>query len=253
MSQPRFTGKNGRYTGKGDPLEYEIYGEHAPANSPFFYLPTRPELASLLRGCYYRSSVQPYTVEDFTYTETGAAGTLATDAAGLLFTNDGADNDFEQLQTLHTYTPAAGKIAVAYARLQVSDATQADTYFGFATADTSIVASEPTNSAIFKKDDGDTILNGHTNDGGVGTETSNLITNWTAATDYDLGVVIVPTSASAGTVHFCYKLASASSWSRVTKTTDFPAGAVCGTFLNQNGEAVAKTMTVSRWVFFWEN
>jgi len=248
-----FTMKAGRYPGPGDPLSHAILDEHAPANSPFKYMPALPHIAAIQRDVMYKDYVQPYSVGEFTSTIVGAGGTIARSADGLLFTNDAADNDLAQLQLLDAYTPAANKRASCYARLKASDATQSDLYFGFASTDTSIVAGEPARSAIFKKDDGDTIINGRTNDNGTGTETANLITNFTADTYYDLGVTILPTSATAGTVLFHYKLASSNTWAQVAKTTDFPDAALRLTFLIQNGEAVAKTMTVNKWVVFWEN
>lgn len=255
MATPNFgTFKNGRYHGTGDRIQDLIVGAHAPDNSPFYFMPAMPSIQTIMDPrWFYFSSARPYSSADWTVTTVGAgsAVSVTTDDA-LLFTNDAADNDLTQLQHLQTFTPAANAICGCYMRVQVSDATQHDCYGGLSSTDTSIVASEPADYAMFKKDDGDTILNGRTNDaGGTGSETANLLTNWTAATDYDLGVVLLPTSGSLGTAIFHYKLASAVAWSEpVTKTTDFPDAAMRFTMLSQNGEAVAKTMTVKRWAYW---
>lgn len=252
MSKHLETDKQGRYSGRGIPLDELIIGEHAGSKSPLYYVPSRA-ITNNPNRWMVRSSISPGFIgaEQWTNTAVGA-GSVLEDAAGLLFTNAAADNDLEQIQMLQAYTPAANKRAVAYARIQCSDATQSDLYFGFWSTDTSVVASEPSVGAYFKKDDGDTIINGRTNDAGGGTETASLITDFTAATDYDLAVVISPTSASAGTVSFHYKLASSTTWLVTHKTTDFPNAAVRFSFLIQNGEAVAKTMLASSWIVAWE-
>lgn len=246
------TGKMPLYNGKGpNPARYCI-GDHAPPKSPFRYFPWMPQLAMTLdTKWFYQDYRLGYNANMFTVTTVGAGSSVAQTAdMGLLFTNDAADNDLTQLQLLHNFTPAANAFAAYYCRVQVSDATQHDFYFGASSADTSIVASAPANYAMFKKDDGDTILNGASNDaGGSPSETANLLTDWTAATDYDLGLVLVSTSTTVGTMYFQWKLATATSWNQVVKTSDFPDAAVRFTLLSQNGEAVAKTMTVKRWAY----
>jgi hypothetical protein len=246
------TFKLARFHGKGDNPLMAILGTNAqgsnPQASPHFYVP-------LITNCpdkfFFRGSNEPgYVSAQFTETITAAgtgSGTIAESADGLLFTTDDADNDGNLAQLLRAFTPASGKYAIAYARLKVSDATQSDVYFGFFGTDTSPVASEPGHGAYFKKDDGDTILNGRSNDGGTGTETANLVTDFTADTEYDLAVLIYETSK----VVFFHKLASASAWTATSKTTDLPAAAVRFSMLFQNGEAAIKTMTVSRWYVGW--
>lgn len=238
--------------GKGSRPDRFIIGEHAPPNSPFYYMPAYPEMAMALNpSWFFHDWRASYATTEWTATAVGAASAVTKTTNGAwLFTNDSADNDLMQLQGLPTWTPAANAFAACYMRVQVSDATQHDFYAGFSSTDTSVVASAPADYAMFKKDDGDTILNGASNDaGGSASETANLITNWTAATDYDLGVVLLASSTTAGTMMFCYKLASSNTWSMVTKTSDFPDAAVRFTLLSMNGEAVAKTMTVKRWMY----
>ena len=173
-----------------------------------------------------------------------------TQAANLatLFTIDDADNDLQQFQHLYSWTPAATGFCAAYWRMQAAEATQSDYYGGWSSADTSIVASAPADYAMFKKDDGDTVVNGASNDpGGSASESADLMTDFTADTDYDFGVVLVPSSTTVGTMYFCYKLASVAAWTQVVKTTDFPDAAVRFTQLIQRGTTGASTMTLKRW------
>lgn len=247
---PKYTtAKNGRYVARGDDLGLAIVGEHNPPNGPFFSMPAN-SYAALKYWRYFNLSDMPYVAAMFTETKVGAGGTIAAAAAGLLFTNDAADNDLGQIQTKMGFTVTALKRAMIYAKVQVSDATQSDFYMGYSVADTSIVASIPSDHALFKKDDGDTIVNGSTKDNTTQSETANLITTFADATDYEFGVVIDGITA----VEFHYKLASAASWSVVRKTTNLPRAAqvLLPTLLLQNGEAVAKTMTVKELVYAWE-
>lgn len=244
-----YTDRVGRYQGRGDDLALAIVGEHAPKDSPFFYMPANP-FAALKYWRHFNLSWGPYVAAMHTETAVGAGSNIAAAAAGLLFTNDAADNDLMQMQTKMGFTVTALKRAMMYCKVQVSDATQSDFYAGYAVADTSIVAGIPTDHALFKKDDGDTIVNGSTKDNSTASETANLITDFTAATDYEFGVVIDGITQ----VHFHYKLASAAAWTKVTKSTNLPrAGQVLlPTLLIQNGEAVAKTMTVKELAYAWE-
>lgn len=252
MSKTFLTGKMPRATGKGTAPQDFIVGGHAPDYSPFFYFPWNPSLAQLLdrKWFYFNLREQGYDANEFTVTNVGSGTIAFTTDKKLLFTNGVSDNDLLQLQHLYTFTPAANRFAAMFVRVQVSEATQLDFYGGWSSTDTSIVAGEPADHALFKKDDGDTILNGRTNDaGGTGSETANLLTNFAAATDYDLGVVLQCTSGSVGTVSFMYKLATATDWTQVVKTTDFPDAAVRPTLLVQNGDANSRTMTLSEFAF----
>ncbi len=248
------TVRNGEFMGAGDTPPWRVLlGEHAPKSSPLAYAPAFPELAMLGDPAwFYHDWRESFAAAEWTQTLTGAGSSIArtTDKA-LLMTCDAADNDACRLQHLFTFTPAADRFASCVVRFRVSEATQIDAYHGWYATDTDPVGSEPADSAFFKKDDGDTILNGRTNDaGGTGSETANLLTNFAAATDYDFGVTLLPTSATLGTAIFHYKLASSNVWSQVTKTTDFPDAAVRFSMLVQNGDANARTMTVKRWAFW---
>ena len=246
------TGKMARYPGKGDNPASFVIGDHAPPLSPFRYMPFDPHLAMLLDAkWFYTDWREPFVAAEWTQTLT-AGGTIArtTDKA-LLFTTDVNDNDINVLQHLRAFTPAANSFAAAYFRLQFSNATETDILAGFWATDASPVASEPTNAAYHLKSDDGVLSLGRTNDAGAtGSNTATLITTTVAATDYDFGVVIKPTSASAGTVWFQYKAASSGTWLQAAaKTTDFPAAATRFSMAIQNGSGAARTMTVKRYAF----
>ena len=245
------TFKLGQYSGKGPRPDLAIIGDHAPANSPFYYFPAMPELACAMNPAWsYVSWREPYVAAEWTASFVGAGTIARTTDKGLLFTSGATDNDNNVLQHLHTFTPAANARAAAYFRVQVSNATELDALLGFWSTDTSPVASEPAEGAYFLKSDDGTILLGRSNDaGGTGSNTASLVAVTVAATDYDLGVVLVPTSGTVGTIQFCYKLASTTVWSRVLKTTDFPDAAVRFSMALQAGDAVARTMNVKRFAY----
>jgi hypothetical protein len=241
------TFKNGRYTGTGDYIGTLVWGDHAPRNSPFSMLPVH---ASQLEMFLWNLNLCGYVAAQWTETlvDVGSGTTsFAPSAGGLLLTGAGNEDDGGQTQMLRAFTPAAGKTAVFYCRMQCSEATQYDWRIGWANTDTSVIASAPTHGATLHKEDGDTIVNGASNDGGTESDTANLITNFAAATEYDFGIVV----NGVTNVTFHYKLASAADWNMVAKTTDLPTDPLRATFAGLNGEATADTMTISRAMVAW--
>lgn len=252
MAGPSFeTGKHPRYTGKGSNPARLLIGGHAPPNSPFRYMPWDPYQAMLLDPAWhYTDWREPFVAAEWTQTLT-AGGTIArTTNKALLFTTDANDNDINVLQHLHAWTPAATGFAAMYARVQFSNATETDVLAGFWSTDASPVAGEPADGAYMLKSDDGVLMLGRSNDaGGTGSNTATLITTTVAATDYDIGVVLVPSSTTVGTMYFCYKLASVDAWAQVVKTTDFPDAAVRFSMALQNGSGAARTMTVKRYAY----
>ena len=245
MSFPTF--KLGRYAGLGEYIGKTTWGDHAPQNSPFRMLPV---LASQHEMFLWNLNLSGYVAAQWTETlvDVGAGTTaFAPAAGGLVLTGAGNEDDGGQTQMLRAFTPAAGKTAIFYARIQFSEATQYDWRIGWSNTDTAVIASAPTHGATFHKEDNDTIVNGATNDGGTESDTANLITDFAAATDYDFGVVV----NGVTNVTFHYKLASAVSWSMVAKTTDLPTDPLRATFAGLNGEATADTFQVSRAIVAW--
>lgn len=241
------TYRNGRYVGPGDPINSHVWGDHAPANSPFRNMPVH---ASQDEWFLWNLNLSGYVAAQWTETlvDVGSGTTaFAPGADGLVLTGAGNEDDGGQTQMLRAFTPAATKTAIFYCRMKCSEATQYDWWLGWSNSDTAIIASAPTVSAGFRKDDGDTIVNGTSNDAGGATDTANLITDFAADTEYDLAVVINGTT----NVTFHYKLASAATWSMVAKTTDLPNAAVRASIAGLNGEATADTMTISRALVAW--
>ena len=142
---------------------------------------------------------------------------------------------------------------MAYGRVKLEDVTQSDFMFGYYATQTDPVGTEPLHGAYFWSADGAATMVGRTNDAGAaGTSTSTLAT-LVNDTLVDIVVGIDPSSSSAGTVYFCYKLASGSTWTQTTKTTDFPAAATRFSGCWQAGEAGAIAATFTRGFAWWEN
>lgn len=243
-----YPGKNGRYSGGGDPIDRLIWGDNAPQYSPFYYLPyNQPTIDN---NYFYWSLNRGYVAAEWTETlvDVGAGTTgIARGATGLVFTNAANEDDGAQTQHLAAFTPAANKEAIFYARMKTSEATQFDWTLGFASVDTTVIASPTGHFATFRKDDGDTTINGSTRDNSTTSDTADLITTFAADTEYDLGICI----HGVGSVSFHYKLASAAVWTRVAKTTNLPTGALRPTFAELNGEATADSMTITKAIVAW--
>lgn len=99
-----------------------------------------------------------FTAAAWTITETDAAATEAV-ASGfggwLLITNTAADDDAVSLQkAIKEYQLTAGKKTFFEVRFKTSDATQTDILFGLVITDTSPLSH--TDGIVFRKDDGDT-------------------------------------------------------------------------------------------------
>jgi len=181
---------------------------------------------------------QNYSGSDWVVTETDANATqaIAADEVGgaLLLTNTAADNDIVQLQSAEEWFKlTAGKRAWFKARFKVSDATQSDLFVGFATTDTSIIAGT-TDAVGFRKADGSTSLKSLTEDNTTETENTAV----TMADDTYVSVAFYWDGIA--TVRFYVNDSLTASHTANIEQTNKLALTVC----LQNGEAVAKTMTV---------
>lgn len=179
---------------------------------------------------------------DYTVTEVGTnTQTIADEVNGvLLLTNAAADNDATTLQiggtsdsatTGESVLPAAGRTIWLETKLKISDATQSDFLFGLVTVDTTPLANA--NGIYFRKDDGDTNLDCECNSSSVASTESAVAT---VSTSYmKLGIKVINTEK----VEF---------WLNDVKKTEIstqiPATEMKLTIHMQNGEAVAKTMSV---------
>lgn len=189
----------------------------------------------------YYNDFDTYTAGDWVVTETDSGATQALtagDGGWLLLTNTAADNDLVALQkTPAAFSFTAGKRAFFKARFKVSDATQSDLVMGLQVVDTT--PFDVTDGVYFLKADGSTALSvvcrknattGSTSASSIATVADD--TFLTVAWYYDgIDKLIYAVNGSV-----LGSLDASSSYLPDTITTV--------SFAIQNGEAVAKTMTV---------
>lgn len=188
----------------------------------------------------YFDDFDTYTAADWTVTETGVATQALTDIDGgaLLVTNAAADDDASFQQKVgESFLLASGKKALFKARFKVSDATQSDIVIGLQITDTTPL--DVTDGVYFLKPDGAATLNvicrkdattGSTSDTAIATLSNDTFV--TVAWAYD----------GKGTItHFINDVATGT---LDASSTYLPDTELTVSFGIQNGEAVAKTMTV---------
>jgi hypothetical protein len=186
----------------------------------------------------YMEDFDYYTAGDWTVTETDAAATQAlTDGDGglLLITNSAADNDLVSLQKKgESFLFVAGKKLFYEARLKVSDATQSDVVVGLQITDTTPL--DVTDGVFFIKADGAATVNLRVEKDNTAT-TATSIATMADDTFISLGFYYNGSDAVQ------YFVNGALGGSMVV--TNLPDDEVLTvTIAIQNGEAVAKTMTV---------
>lgn len=192
----------------------------------------------------YFEDFDTYTAAEWTVTEVGVATQALTDVDGgaLLVTNAAADNDSSFSQKVgESFLPASGKKMWFAARFTVSDATQSDWVIGLQVTDTTPL--DVTDGMYFQKDDGDTNIDFYvSNNATTGRLTSTAVTTASAAGTYmELAfyfdgaryVTLWKDGVQVYTVDLTATLA-----------TYLPDTELTVSFGVQNGEAVAKTMTV---------
>lgn len=189
----------------------------------------------------YFNDFDTYVAGDWTITTTeagaGSASEALTDGDGglLLITNDAADNDADFFQlSAETFKFEAGKKLWFKARFKVSDVTDSDFVFGLQITDTAPLSVS--DGVFFQKDDGDAKLDFHVEKDSTDTAASDIHTmvddtfvelaffyNGKDAIDYYVDGVKLGSSA----------------------VTNLPNDEdLTISFGIQNGEAVAKTMTI---------
>jgi hypothetical protein len=185
----------------------------------------------------YFNDFDTYTAAEWTVTETGVATQALTDADGgrLLITNAAADNDASFSQKVgESFLFATGKKVWFEALFQVSDATQSDFVMGLQITDTTPLAV--TDGVYFRKDDGDANIDFVVIKDSTAT-TTTAVTTAADATDIKLGFYF--DGVDKITI-FVDGVALGSS-----VTTNLPDDEVLTVSYGiQNGEAVAKTMTL---------
>lgn len=201
-----------------------------------------------------------YLAADWVVTETQAGATQALttgDGGLLLITNSAADDDIVALQwagsagaVVPTFSFSGAKRLAFGIRFQTSDATQSDIIAGLYIADTSPVASNPASGIYLLKADGAAtyvlktgLASAFTTSSAIGSiaDATNIELVWVyeGQPRVDLGVTYYDFLVFANGV----QLATVACASTTVPTAD-----IALSFAIQNGEAVAKTMTVD-WVF----
>lgn len=182
---------------------------------------------------------QSYSASDWVVTETQAGATQAIAAdelnGALLLTNDAGNNDVCQIQSAEeTYKMSAGKQLWFETKIKISDASLSAIFVGLATTDTSIIAGT-TDSVGFRKASASTALAALTEDNT--TETSTAAVYTVVADTY---VTLSFHWDGVSTVEFFVNRSLVA-----THTTNIEqTNKLALTVTLQNGEAVAKTMTI---------
>lgn len=190
----------------------------------------------------YWNDFDVYTAGDWVVTETDAGATQALTAGDgglLLITNTATDDDLVSLQkTPAAFSMTAGKQAFFKARFKVSDATQSDFMLGVVIVDTTPL--DATDGIYFQKDDGDAELDVYCRKNA--TTGSNRATN-IATVVSDTYLVVAWYYDGVDRVYYGVNGTVIGSLS--ASSTYLPdATNLTVTIALQNGEAVAKTMTV---------
>lgn len=185
----------------------------------------------------YMEDFDYYTAADWTVTETGVATQVLADADGgrLLVTNAAADDDASFNQKVgESFLFATGKKVWFDCSLQVSDATQSDVVIGLQITDTTPL--DVTDGVFFLKADGVATIDLLVEKDNTATTTSSVATLVDAT---DIRLSFFYDGVDKITV-FADGIAVASS-----VTTNLPDDEVLTvSFGIQNGEAVAKTMSL---------
>lgn len=188
--------------------------------------------------CIYEfDDFHSYTASNWTVTETDAGATEAlTNGFGgwLLLTNTAADNDAIVMQkVIKEYQLTVGKRTFFEVRFKVSDATQSDILFGLVITDTTPLTH--TDGVVFRKDDGDTNID------------FASVKNSAGESELAIGTLVSDTFIKLG---FYYDGHDFHLYINGAKVTTIPDAIIPDdellhpTFLLQNGEGVAKTMTI---------
>lgn len=187
-----------------------------------------------------------YVAADWTVTEVGVATQALTDGNGglLLVTNAAADNDSSQNQKVgESFLLASGKKALFKARFKVSDVTQSDLLIGLAVLDTTLLGATAgdgvTDGVFFQKDDGAATLDVYLQ--------KNTTTGQTSATS--IATLVADTFVTVawyydGKESLEYYIDGVKKGTLSATSTYLPDTELTVSFSLQNGEAVAKTMTL---------
>ena len=189
----------------------------------------------------YFNDFDTYTAGDWVVTETDAGATQALTAGDgglLLLTNTAADDDLVALQkTPAAFTFTAGKKTFFSCRFKVSDAAQSDVVIGLQVVDTTPL--DVTDGVYFLKADGSTAISVICRKNATtGSTSASSIATLANDTFIELGF------AYDGEGKVFYEVNGNVVGSLDASSAYLPDTACTVSFAIQNGEAVAKTMTV---------
>lgn len=189
----------------------------------------------------YFNDFDTYTAGDWVVTETDAGATQALtagDGGWLLVTNTAADDDLVALQkTPAAFSLTAGKKAFFKTRFKVSDATQSDVAIGLQVVDTTPL--DVTDGIYFLKADGSTSISVICRKNATtGSTSASAIATLVADTFIELAWYYDGVSKVQYAVDGTVKGALDGSSTYLPDTICTPSFAI------QNGEGVAKTMTM---------
>lgn len=252
------TTRNGRYTGKGDPIEDIIVGQHDLSGPLYYHRPD--DIGALLytrldtsggRAVTQRTSAGVYSATEWTATNDGAGTSAPSASAPLVLTTAGTSGNKSMVQFIQAWTPTArGNRAWGYVRVALSAATTTQTFWtGFTTATTDPLGATPTNVIALQKATGAATMVGTSQTAG---STSTLLT-LADATNYDIGFILTPTSTTSVGVQWFIKSALSSAWTKTTQTATITAGQLRFMMFTQTAAAAARTATISRWAFGFED
>jgi len=189
----------------------------------------------------YFNDFDTYVAGDWTVTETDSGATQALTAGDgglLLITNTAADNDLVALQkNPAAFTFTAGKKTFFRCRFKVSDATQSDLVFGLQVVDSTPL--DVTDGIYFLKADGAATVNFICRkNASTGSITASAVATMADDTFIELGFYYDGQSSVA------YEVNGSVLGSLDASSAYLPDTTCTVSFALQNGEAVAKTMTV---------
>lgn len=191
----------------------------------------------------FMNDFHTFAAGDWTITTTEAGAGSATEAIGdgsggiLVITNAAGDNDLDFFQSLgESFLFVSGKKLMFKARFKVSDATQSDFVMGLQITDTTPL--DVTDGIFFQKDDGDALLDFHVEKDGTASDATGI---FTVVDDTYLTVEFYYDGTVGGDIDY-YVNGNILGSLPLTNVPDDEELAI--SFGIQNGEAVAKVMTV---------
>ncbi len=189
---------------------------------------------------YFWTDFDLYTAADWTVTLTGAGTQALTnvDGGAVILTNAAADDDAVFVQKIgSSFLMEAGKPAVFKARFKVSDATQSDVVIGLQVTDTTPLAV--TDGIYFLKADGSTALSVIARkDATTGSTSASSIATLVSDTFITLGWYY------DGKSEIQYFVNDVQAGTLDGSSSFLPDSILTVSYGIQNGEGVAKTMTV---------